>query len=251
MSQIKRVLTASAAILILQSCYYLQPVREPIEAVYYPVVSEDEPAAKDLLIMLPGIGEYAETFQRNELVNDLRSRELPLDAVAVNAHLGYYSARTLLARLKDDIVEPAFAKGYERIHFAGMSLGGYGALLYMREYPKDVSTAILLAPYLGTPDHYSYLSNIGGEAEKPEAEENIWPWLETLSEEDFSKIYLGYGDTDKYAEGHRLLSRFLPVEHTIAIAGDHSWPTWKRLWPQLISVMHQSGAAAAAAGSEQ
>lgn len=229
----KRVMTVVLAIVALQSCYYLQSAVEPLETNVYSAAPESDTEAKDLVIMLPGIGEYPETFQRNGLIDDLRKLELTLDVVTVNAHLGYYSARTLLWRLKQDVVEPAFSKGYERIHFVGISLGSYGTLLYMREYPEDVNSAILLGPYLGEAEFYRYLL----EATAPPAnvdEGNIWPWVENLPEESLSRIYLGYGEKDQYAQSHRLLSDYLPVKHTVTVGGAHNWPTWKKAWKRLL-----------------
>ncbi|MGQ9426028.1 alpha/beta hydrolase-fold protein [Gilvimarinus sp. F26214L] len=221
------------AMLALQGCYYLQPSRAPIETVFYPAHGElRADTVKDLVVMLPGIGDYPEAFARHQFVGELQASGLPLDAVAVNAHLGYYNQRSLLIRLKEDVVDPAKAQGYERIHFVGISLGGYGTLLYMRNYPEDVSSAILIAPYLGRPEHYAHLTTDGME---PVLErENLWPWLQSLSGETLARIYLGFGASDTYAESHQLLRDMLPRDHSTVVAGAHRWTTWQRLWPELL-----------------
>lgn len=223
------------ALALLQACYYLQSADKPIETIYYPIASVAEPAAKDLMIMLPGLGDYAETFEQNGLLDVLREREFAVDVIAVNAHMGYYANRTLLSRLYEDVVAPAMEKGYRRIHFMGISLGGYGALLYMREHPQQVSSAILLGPYLGEPDFYGYLLDTAAARKDVVDEGNIWPWLEGLPEEDRNKIYLGHGKTDKYAESHRLLSGFLPPSNTISVSGGHRWAVWREIWPSLLT----------------
>ncbi|MCW8196566.1 esterase family protein [Proteobacteria bacterium 005FR1] len=223
-----------AASMILTSCYYLQSTGEPLEVVRFPANAGGS-ATKDLMVLLPGIGDYPQAFQRNEFIRTLRDSGLMLDAVAVNSHIGYYTDRSLLKRLKEDVVQPAISQGYERIHFVGISLGGYGTLLYMRSHPEDVSSAILIAPYLGEPGHYNYLLDPSGWDHPAEGAENIWPWLESLPADQLQRVYLGYGDRDQYAEGHRLLNGLLPTGHTITVAGDHSWVTWQSLWPMLLS----------------
>lgn len=229
-----RAFAVAPALILLQACYYLQSADESIETIYYPTASAAQPAAKDLMIMLPGLGDYAETFERNGLLDVLSKPEFAVDVVAVNAHMGYYANRSLLSRLDQEVIAPALAKGYRRIHLMGISLGGYGALLYMREYPEHVSSAILLGPYLGEPDFYGYLLDVAAGRKDVVDEGNIWPWLEGLPQEDRSRIYLGYGKTDKYAESHRLLSEFLPPGNSISVSGGHAWPVWREVWPRLL-----------------
>jgi hypothetical protein len=46
-----------------------------------------------------GIGGSHRSFEAEGLVDDVRTMGLPFDMAAPNAHLGYYSGRTLLVRL--------------------------------------------------------------------------------------------------------------------------------------------------------
>jgi pimeloyl-ACP methyl ester carboxylesterase len=236
MSRIYKLVLLIISPLLLSSCYYLQRTGAPLEVIEFPIAKEKGVVARDLIVLLPGIGDYPEAFQRNEFIRTLRhQQDLAADAVAVNSHIGYYTDRSLLDRLKEDVVEPAFSRGYERIHFVGVSLGGYGSLLYMRSHPDDVTSVILVAPYLGEPEHYNYLLGLSGWGEPVRARENIWPWLESLPKETLAQIYLGYGDSDDYATGQILLSRLLPTGNSTSVVGDHSWVTWQSLWPELLS----------------
>lgn len=222
----------------LPSCYYLQSAKAPIHTIFYSHAGESAEGTKDLLILLPGIRDYPEYFQRYEFIAAVRLSGLPVDVVAVGAHYRYYARRNLLERLKEDVVMPARAMGYERLHFAGISLGGYGILLYMREHPDDVNSALLLAPYLGQPEHYAYLLEAAAAVDGAtlEDEANIWPWLVALDESQRSKIFLGYGRSDSYSASHRLLSRQLPPNQVLVVEGDHSWSTWQLLWPRLLAM---------------
>lgn len=217
-------------LLLLQSCYFLQSANKPLDTVYYRL-SQAGDATKDLMIFLPGIGDSPDQFERHEFLAALQG--MPMDAVAVNSHLAYYTERNLLTRLKQDVVEPAFAKGYERLHFVGISLGGYGIMLYMRSYAEDVSSAILLSPYLGEPEHYRYL--LDSAARPAEGEENIWPWLSQVPARELEKIYLGYGESDSYVQSQSLLRQLLPDDNSLAVDGGHTWATWEVIWPELLS----------------
>lgn len=223
----------------LQSCYYLQSAQAPIRTLSYPIASETSGgrAAKDLLILLPGIRDYPEAFEKHRFIDAINQSGVAMDVLAVDAHYRYYAKRNLLDRLKEDVVEPSFAKGYQRLHFAGISLGGYGALLYMREYPEDVSSVLLLAPYLGEPEHYAHLldPSTPPAASVLEDEANIWPWLKTLSYSQRLKIFLGYGRSDSYAVSHNILANLLPSGQVKVIDGEHRWTTWQLLWPQLLA----------------
>lgn len=106
-------------------------------------------------MLLPGIGDYASAFADHSFVEMLRDEHYGIDVVAVNAHFKYYEAHNLVEQLHQHIVLPALVQGYRRIHFAGVSLGGFGVLLYQREHPELVASAILLAPYLGEEVDYA------------------------------------------------------------------------------------------------
>jgi pimeloyl-ACP methyl ester carboxylesterase len=71
-----------------------------------------------------------------------------VDILLVDAHLGYYAARTVLERLRHDVIGPARTR-YESIRLIGVSMGGLGALLYAARYPGHVTDVALLAPFVG------------------------------------------------------------------------------------------------------
>ena len=66
--------------------------------------------------------------------------------IAVNGHLGYYFTRSLIKRIKEDVLDPAFARGYKEIWFVGTSVGGLGSMLYANDYPKML-TALRRFPW--------------------------------------------------------------------------------------------------------
>jgi pimeloyl-ACP methyl ester carboxylesterase len=56
---------------------------------------------------------------------------------------------TFAERLRAEVIEPAQARGYDDIWLLGVSIGGFGSLLYAGEFPADIRGIVLLAPYLG------------------------------------------------------------------------------------------------------
>jgi pimeloyl-ACP methyl ester carboxylesterase len=221
----------------LAGCYYLQDATGPLETLRYPGEARSTPA-EDLFVLLPGLGDYADTFERHGVVDLLRGEDfadvLPADVLAVNAHLGYYSNRSVLVRLREDIIEPARERGYRRIHLFGVSLGAFGSLLYLREHPDDVATVTLLAPYLGEEEFFLHL--IDEDAEPPEeiVEENLWPWLVELPDDLRDRIWLGYAEGDKFARGQAALAARLAPSHVVTGPGEHLWTAWRGIWPELL-----------------
>jgi len=84
---------------------------------------------KRLIVFMRGMGGSHESFEKEGLVEDIRSRHMPYDMAAPNAHFGYYLGRTLIERMKTDVIEPAKTEGYEEIWLIGFSMGGLGSLL--------------------------------------------------------------------------------------------------------------------------
>ena len=88
-------------------------------------------------------------FEREGFVAALREAGARVDAIAVDAHLGYYYRKTIIERLHTDVLLQARQQGYRRIVLVGVSLGGLGALLNERENPGSVDAVVLLGPFLG------------------------------------------------------------------------------------------------------
>ncbi len=214
---------------------------------------------KHLFVFLPGNGDSPQTFWKKGLVQAVRARKLPVDVIAVDAHIGYYMQGTIFERLKQDVIEPAKARGYRRIWLVGNSLGGYGSISYARLHPEDITGVILLGPFLGDRKIIQEIRESGGLAAwepgelpqngKENWEKQLWKWLKDGSQQkDFwlwvrdcdeesscpARIYLGYGKRDRFAPGQKLLAESLPVQDVIVIDGGHNWSTWKQLWEMIL-----------------
>ena len=212
-----------------------------MDAIYDP----ETPRAGDhaLLVMLPGATHKPHDFARQGFVAALRKRNLPVDTVAVDAHLGYYLERDLTARLTEDVVAPARARGYARIWLLGISLGGMGALTYARAHPEAIAGVVVLAPFLGVQGTIDEIVRAGGidrwdpgAIDPQDDERSLLAWLKGYEAGDpaLPQIHLGYGTGDRFVAASAILADRLPPARIVAIAGGHDWKTWGALWEQLL-----------------
>ncbi len=195
--------------------------------------------SKILIVFLPGIGDLAEDFERQGFVHDLQRHHVSADAVAVDAHFGYYAKRIVLERITEDVLAAATDAGYREIWLVGVSLGGFGAACYAAQHHERVSGLVLLAPYLGENAIANEIAEAGGVARwnaGPAASHDfvrgLWQWLKhhVSHGEPRPPIYLGYGTGDKFARTNGVLAAALPPAQVFAIAGGHDWRTWRKLW---------------------
>ena len=221
-------------------CQGLLPASTPLRVCYY----EWAKAPTELMVFLPGIGDIPEDYGSRGFIEAIRQRGIPTAIAVVDAHYGYYAKRTVLERLREDIIAPAKARGFERVWLVGISLGGAGALLYAREHPRDIDGLVVLAPFLGHPPVIEEIRCVGGvcqwqpgHIEEGDYARGLWQWLKRYSHPapDLPLLYLGYGEHDSFASANRLLAEILPESHVFVTTGGHDWPTWKRLWEQFLS----------------
>jgi pimeloyl-ACP methyl ester carboxylesterase len=235
-------------------CYSATKV--PIDTIHYG--AGDVKGPRLLFVFLHGNGDRNSVFDKEGLVRAAQARGLPVDMISVDAHIGYYINGTILTRLKEDVINPARARGYERIWLIGNSLGGFGSLSYVREYPNEISGIVLLGPYVGDRSIIKEIESAGGLLRwepgdvvlktREDDEKRIWIWLKEhglqgqfRANEDCSKkqtcvpkIYLGYGTNDRLTYAQNLLASLLPPKQVIAIDGGHDWSTWKKLWDRFL-----------------
>lgn len=229
----------------------------PIDTIHYD--AGDVKGPRLLFVFLHGNGDRNSVFDAEGFVTAVRSRGLPADMISVDAYIGYYINGSIVSRLKQDVIEPARVKGYERIWLISNSLGGFGSLLYAREYPNEISGMVLLGPFLGEQPLIKEIRNAGGLSRwdpgqvllnnKDDAEKHIWLWLKEHGQPGqvrsenrncpkgqgcVPRIYLGYGTHDRFAYGQDFLASLLPPEQVIAIDGGHDWSTWKKLWDRFL-----------------
>jgi pimeloyl-ACP methyl ester carboxylesterase len=195
-----------------------------------------------LVVMLPGIHNRPRDFVTEGLVADLRRRRPDVDVLLVDAHMGYYRDRSVLNRLREDVIVPARAQGYRQIWLAGISLGGFGSLLYAARHGQDIDGVLAIAPYLGSDEVIRSIRTQGGPGpwrrspaalQANEAEQDLWAWL-SRPPAGAPPVHLGFGTEDRMSESHRLMASVLPADRVMRVAGGHDWAPWKALWRQWL-----------------
>lgn len=223
-----RSVTALLLATFSAGCALVWPTNRPLERLEF--IDPDRPH-KVLIVFLPGVLDGAKDFRKYGFVQAVRDRGIEADMVAVGAHIRYYGEGVIVEHLREDIVQPARRSGYREVWLVGISLGGYGALLYARAHPHEVERILLISPFLG--------NGKGGDRDPAEVldrrnkeEDDLWEWLESYpgSERNRPKLFLAYGEQDKFAAINGRLAALLPGAQIERLPGRHDWPTWRRLW---------------------
>lgn len=202
-------------------------------------------ARRTLLVALPGAGDRAQDFIDRQFVQALRQRQLAVDVCAADVPMDDYLDHNVVRHLADKVIVPAREAGWNSIWLMGISLGGMGALNYIRERPQDIAGAILLAPFLGTRGLIAEVARAGGldpwhpgDIAEADEERRLIAWVkqQSLHSLGMPPVYLGYGQADRFAAASQLLSQRLPAERIIAGHGGHDWPTWHALWCRMLDL---------------
>lgn len=226
-------------IVSLPGCAYFG--NKPLETLRY---SENvTPQNKNLFIFLRALGGGHGIFARHNMVEEVRLRDLPFDMLAPSASYAYYSERTIVTRLHEDVILSAIAEGYTNIWLVGVSMGGLGAMFYLRERPEYIDGVFLIYPFLGDEDIISEIKSSGGLRAwqpgqyEPEVDwqRMIWDWIQEKNiGATGTPVVLGYGDRDWYVDAHNLFSENIPDERVIRIEGSHNMATMRSLWIEFL-----------------
>lgn len=227
---------------LLMSCMATtEPIRT-VEVLAHDTASGSDSRARTLVVMLPGMGDEPEAYAEHGFLEDMRRRGLEVDVVSVGAHLGYYTRRELLPRLREDVFEVARARGYRSIWVVGISMGGLGALLTAQEFEDQVDGLVLLSPFLGRRNAIRRIEAAGGAVDwQPPAEPSsdytveLWRWLKAYATEPGTRppMFVAYG-TREGTRSYPMLAELLPAQRVVVVAGGHEWDTWKDGWAQLL-----------------
>ena len=230
------------------ACSILYPAPTPIPSTYYATGSVAQDRA--LLLLLPGRSDTAADFEKQGFVDVARRSGAPIDLVAVDARFGYYVSKTLGQRLATDVIAPARARGYRSFWLSGVSMGGIGALIYAQQHPNEVDGVLAVAPFLGDDDVIEEIEQAGGLAKwkvtgkaKPgDYQRELWLWLGRCLPRapTCPRIFLGFGQSDRFVRAHRLLAAVLPPDQVLEVPGEHAWAPWLQLFELALPRMFAS-----------
>jgi pimeloyl-ACP methyl ester carboxylesterase len=192
------------------------------------------------VLLLPAAYTAPEDFVREGFVNAVRERVVSVDLVFVELKLQHLTDRTILRRLRHEIVLPARALGCQSLWIGGISLGGFIAIAYAERYPGEVDGLCLFAPYLGSHIVTGEIERADGlqgwhpgEPADDDDERRIWRFIKTYRARPLP-MHLGFGRDDRFADSHRLMAAALPPENVDVVPGGHEWPAWRRLWENFL-----------------
>ena len=227
---------------LFAGCY--PSAKIPMGAIHYDAINVQGP--RSLIVFLPGRDDSISVFKKEGLIEAVRERGLPIDMVAVDAHIGYYMNWSILVRLKEDVIEPLKPKGYSQIWLVGDSLGAYGAISYAKEHQNEITGVVLMGPFLGEKQLLDEIKQSGGlnkwdpgdiKSSTREAwERSLWAWFKDCQTKkgNCPRMYLGYGHGDRFSYAQDYLASYMSADHVIAIDGNHNWRTWKKIWHMLL-----------------
>jgi pimeloyl-ACP methyl ester carboxylesterase len=247
-SRIPRLAVRGAAIvasMLLAACASFMRAPTPMSFVDYPGGAQP---AKCLFVLLPGLGDPAEIFERHGFVEALQAPSRSIDIRVAAATFGYYVRGEFLERFAADVIEPAKARGNREIWLVGPSMGGFGSLFYARAHAAHVTGVLAIAPFLGDKKLIDEIAAAGGLAKwnapprvETMTEDNyqreIWRWLQaaTRRRERAPLIFLGYGASDRMAPADSLLAAELPAGRVFLTDGGHEWPVWRRVFDRFLA----------------
>lgn len=244
-----------AVAVALAGCSQLRPTPRPLPQATDPApCPQASDAPRPLVVLLPGRGMDLAEFTEQGFLNAVRRRGFDVDLRLVDAHLGYYHERSVFEALQEDVVAPALARGVREVWLAGISLGGYGALLYDARHPGQIAGVVALAPYLGLDEVVGDVARAGGlrawrappldrlsPATAPlDTDRHLWRWLQaqTAPPADATgrriPVFLGYGAADRFAASQALAASALPAQRVVVRPGGHDWPAWREAWDSLL-----------------
>lgn len=247
-SLVARLLSCLLAAGAASACGLVVPAAE----VPMPVVARQPLGpehATGLLVLLPGAGDRAATFDQQGVLDSVAELAPRFDVVAADAHFGYYTAGVVQQRLELDVLGPARAQGYRQIWLLGVSLGGFGALTFAQEHPGLIDGVLLLGPYLGDGHLQASLlaapslaewtgEDIEAGGEWHQRQLAVWRWLREQTGPDGScEVFLAYGDRDGPGTLDERLAQALPDGRFAQRPGGHRWTVWKPLIRDLLPAM--------------
>jgi pimeloyl-ACP methyl ester carboxylesterase len=198
-----------------------------------------QPAATRVLF-LPAAYTGPEDFVRAGFVTAVRERQLPVDLHFAEVNLQHLTDRTILRRIRHELVLPARAEGCRSLWLCGISLGGFIALAYAERYGQEIDGLSLLAPYLGNHMVTGEIERARGlqgwqpgELAEDDDERRVWQFIKT-HDRRITPIYLGYGEADRFAHSHRMMAKALPPENVTVLPGEHDWGAWSPLWARFL-----------------
>ncbi len=240
-------LLATTFAIVGGACSLLRAPSVPMASSFHaePGANGTRSATRCLLVLLPGTGDSMADLVERGMIAMVRERRIVADVLVADAHFGYYRARTAVQRIWADVLEPRVAD-YDEVWLAGVSLGGFGALLCASDIEvathAPVTGVIAVAPYLGGNAVAEAVLAAGGvrswqpPAADPSVGERVFTWLRGYGDAAAQRpsLFLGIGADDSLEMQVRAAATILPAANVVEVPGGHDWPAFLAIWGQLL-----------------
>ena len=237
-----RWLACVASALWLSGCALPRAAKAPMDFIQLPVSAAHR--SDTLIVFLPGSQEVPKDIVEESLVAQVRAAGIRADVIVADAHMGYFRAGSFVQRLREDVMLPARAQGYAAVWLAGISLGGFGSLMYAQTHLDEVQGIIALAPYLAPRAVLREVSQAGGLARwqpsLPLAADDhgraLLLWLKGYADPAQARppLYMGYGERDRLQPFEPVMAGILPPDRMLSAPGGHEWGPWRRMWADAL-----------------
>jgi pimeloyl-ACP methyl ester carboxylesterase len=198
--------------------------------------------ARSLMVLIPGANQPVEELRSGGFIRAVRDRGLDIDVALMSPQPAHLLDRTALSELRREIVLPARGGGV-RVSLAGISWGGFLALLYATDNSDELDGVCLLSPYLGnlmmTTELLGFESLASWSAatvdihDELSEERRVWRYIAAHEPADLIR-YLGFGSDDRFSRSQRLLATRLSPQAVDIIPGGHEPGVWQRLWDRWL-----------------
>lgn len=226
-----------ASLALLTGCGLQRRFADPEPPM--PALHPCSTAAADLVVMLPGAYSRPQDFVDEGFVETLTARGRVADVLLADATMNRFIDGSVLGDLRREAIGPAQAAGRQRIWLVGISLGAMVALAYATRWPAGIAGVVMIAPYPGRRSLLAAIQAAGDPAAwlpqaRPEAELDIefeaWSGLARRRPDSLPRLFVGYGEDDRFHEGQRLMAQTVPPADRRTVPGGHDWPAWTALW---------------------
>ncbi len=232
-----------ATVATIAGCIGWRLPEVPVPSVFVPAPGDAPVGERVLVVFLPGSRDSPEDILEQGFVSRLHEQGILADVLLPDLHTGYYVNTTRSRfdeRLRVDIVEPMRAKGYRQVWLAGISLGGFGSMMYARLHPQHVDGIVVIAPFVASSSVLEEVRAAGGIARWNEPvvdgdwQRDLLRWLKGYADPQAVRppLYVGYGSEDGFAEFNAAVGTVLPSGHVRVAPGGHEWLPWKQLWSE-------------------
>ncbi len=233
---------AAVAVGLISGCALPRAAQVPMDALWLP--ASPNQVGKTLIVFLPGSQEVPQDIVREGFVQQVRARHPTVDVVVADAHVGYFRNRSFEERLRADVMALARARGYESIWLAGISLGGFGSLMYAKNAPDEIDGVIALAPFIASRTVLAEVAQAGGLSRWQPAlplkaddyQRDLLLWFKGFGDPAQARppLFIGYGTRDRLEPFPELLDSVLPADRLLSAPGGHDWSPWKAMWADAL-----------------